>query len=83
MIDWRPISSQPPMVTVDDKPLWVGSRSIPTVRRSAYVLIWRRCGKWGRDRVCMIDGEPRPFSELYGFDITHWSAVNSPIEGTT
>jgi hypothetical protein len=53
------------------------------VWRSAHVLVWLKGGSWQRDRICRMDGEPRPFGELFGFAVTHWSAVNSPTEGAT
>jgi len=80
MIDWRPISSPPPMVTRDDGEVWNGHICIAAVWRSAHVLVWLKGGSWQRDRICRMDGEPRPFSEKFGFDATHWACINSPTE---
>lgn len=82
MIDWRPISAPPVMVTRLDEPLRLGGRNVPGCAYSARVLVLftRPDGShdWDADQICIMDGYPDAFGAVYGRAVTHWSPVDLP-----
>lgn len=83
MSDWQPIGTPPAMVEVDDDPLWLANRLVPTIRCSAPVLLALEhpTSKLRRimvGRVCFADGYAEPFDRVYGRGIVAWAHIDWP-----